>query len=83
MALYVTYKRETGDTEYSVVCHTGMGKLDDVIGLMTEDTLISIQADSDELTKIVHNLSHIPWSTAAVNIWHGEFANFIYHNLTL
>lgn len=83
MSLYVVYKRGEGSTEYSVECHLGAGRLTRVAALLATDRLLAIAADGDELTAIINDTTNIPWSTSAVNRWHGDFASFIYHNLIL
>lgn len=42
---------------------------------------ISVQADGTELHQIKSIFSNIPFSNGSVQVWKGEFAQFIYDNL--
>lgn len=40
-----------------------------------------IQADGDELDYILSNFSNIPKTNKKLQVWTGDFANFIWQNL--
>lgn len=40
-----------------------------------------ISADGDELLLIINRFKNIPYTTAQVTRWTGEFARFIYENM--
>jgi hypothetical protein len=41
----------------------------------------SVQADGDELEWVMRNITGIPFNKGRVQLWHGDFAKFIYNSL--
>jgi hypothetical protein len=52
-----------------------------VLGNIPIEAVVTVQADGHELDEIIHTFSNVPWSTARVNKWRGEWARFIVENL--
>ena len=63
-------------TQRSVLGTTPGGKL-----LIPVEAITMVQADGHELNELIHTFSNVPWSTARVNKWRGEWARFIVENL--
>lgn len=45
------------------------------------DAIKSVQADGDELLHIADHFPNLPRSRKSVNLWQGDLATFIAHNL--
>ena len=77
--LYFNWRAKCGQKLQCDTWHVG-----EPIGVRSNThDLESIQADGDELTTILDNMSGIPTTKARVQIWREPFASFILDNLNI
>jgi len=67
----------SGTRKRELVWHVG----EEPHKISESEKVLLVQADCDELSHIQQSFSGIPLSDKRVNVWNGEFADFIARNL--
>lgn len=84
MAMYIKIFDADQKKPYEFERRIGSGRLDTCVLPHYKPTGFMVQADGDELRSLLNQFTHIPFSKfERVQIWKGDFAQFIIDNCRL